>query len=37
MKLEFDYLSSAEKLLEYQKLYFEEQLVKKNIKEIKIL
>ena len=37
MKLEYEYLSSAEKLLEYQKLYFDEELVKKNIQEIKIL
>ena len=29
MKLEFDYLSSAEKLLEYQSIYFEQQLVKR--------
>ena len=28
-KLEFDYLSSSEKLLEYQKLYFENSLIKK--------
>ena len=36
-KLEFNYLSSAEKLLEYQSMYFEEDLSKKNIKEIKEL
>ena len=35
VKLEFDYLSSAEKLLEYQSLYFENELNKKNISEIK--
>ena len=29
-KLEFDYLSSSEKLLEYQKLYFENALIKKK-------
>ena len=34
-KLEFDYLSSAEKLLEYQRLYFENELNKKDISEIK--
>ena len=34
MKLEFDYLSSAEKLIEYQQLYFENKLVQKKIKEI---
>ena len=33
-KLEFDYLSSSEKLLEYQKLYFENFLQKKSIDEI---
>jgi len=36
-KLEFDYLSSSEKLLEYQKLYFENSLIKKSLKELKIL
>ena len=34
--LEHDYLSSAEKLLEFQSLYFEDQLTQKNIKNIKI-
>ena len=34
--LEHDYLSSAEKLLKYQSLYFEDQLIQKNIKDIKI-
>ena len=29
-KLEYDYLSSSEKLLEYQSLYFENSLEKKN-------
>ena len=33
-KLEHDYLSSSEKLLEYQKLYFEDSLQKKTIDEI---
>ena len=36
-KLEFDYLSSSEKLLEYQKLYFENSLMKKSLKELKTL
>ena len=36
-KLEFDYLSSSEKLLEYQKLYFENSLQKKSIDEISII
>ena len=34
--LEHDYLSSSEKLLEFQSLYFEDQLIQKNIKNIKI-
>ena len=34
--LEHDYLSSAKKLLEFQSLYFEDQLIQKNIKNIKI-
>ena len=37
IKLEHDYLSSTQKLLELQKLYFEDQLIKKDIKEIKIM
>ena len=37
IQLEHDYLSSTEKLLELQKLYFEDQLIKKDIKEIKII
>jgi len=37
IKLEFDYLSSAEKLLEYQNLYFEEELIQKDIQEIRII
>ncbi len=36
-KLEFNYLSSSEKLLEYQKLFFENKLTKKSIKEIRLL
>ncbi len=34
--LEHEYLSSAEKLMEFQSLYFEDQLIQKNIKNIKI-
>ena len=34
--LEYDYLSSAEKLLEYQSLYFEDELIQKNIENIKV-
>ncbi len=36
VSLEYDYLSSAEKLLEYQSLYFEDELIQKDIKDIKI-
>ena len=36
IQLEYDYLSSAEKLLEYQSLYFEDQLVQKKIENIKL-
>ena len=36
ISLEYDYLSSAEKLLEYQSLYFENDLIQKKIKDIKI-
>ena len=35
-KLEYDYLSSSEKLLEYQSLYFEDELIQKNIESIKV-
>ena len=37
IKLEHDYLSSAEKLLEFRDRYFEDKLVKKNIQEMKII
>ena len=36
-KLEFDYLSSSEKLLDYQKLYFENSLIEKSLEELKSL
>jgi len=36
IQLEYNYLSSAEKLLEYQSLYFEDKLVQKKIEDIKI-
>ena len=36
IKLEFDYLSSSEKLLEFQSLYFENNLVLKKIENIKV-
>ena len=32
IKLEFDYLSSSDKLLEFQSLYFENDLVQKKLK-----
>ena len=37
MKLEYEFLSSAERLIQYQELYFDDQLVKKNLNEIKII
>ena len=37
IRLEHDYLSSAEKLIEYQEQYFEGILLKKKIQEIKII
>ena len=37
IKLEHEYLSSAEKLFEFQNLYFEDELVKKDIQEIIII
>ena len=36
-KLEFEYLSSSEKLLEFQNLYFDEQMVQKELKEINLI
>ena len=37
IKLEHDYLSSADKLLEFQRLYFDDELVQKNIQNFKII
>ena len=37
IKLEHDYLSSSEKLLEFQSQYFEDELIQKNIENIKVL
>ena len=37
IKLEYDYLSSAERLNEFQVMYFEEEFIKKDIKNIKII
>ena len=36
VKLEHDYLSSSEKLLEYQSQYFEDQLIQKKFENIKV-
>ena len=36
IKLEFDYLSSSDKLLEFQSLYFENNLIQKKIENIKV-
>ncbi len=35
IKFEYDYLSSPDKLLEYQVLYFDDELVKKDIQTLK--
>ena len=35
--LDYNYLTSPKKLLEYSKIYFDQELRKKNINEIKIL
>mgnify|MGYP001414869799 FL=1 len=37
VKLEYDYLSSAEKLLEFQNLYFEKKFIKKSISNIGVV
>ncbi len=37
IKLEYDYLSSAEKLLQFQRLYFDNELISKDIQNIKII
>ena len=36
IKLEHDYLSSSDKLLEFQSLYFENDLIQKTIENIKV-
>ena len=36
-KLEFEYLSSTEKLLEFYNLYYDDQLFQKKIDEIKYI
>ena len=35
--LEHNYLSSSEKLLEFQSLYFDNELAQKNLREIKLI
>ena len=37
IKLEHDYLSSSEKILEFQYQIFEDELVQKNIQNLKII
>tara|TARA_Y100000589_G_C27168691_1_gene635745 strand:+ start:931 stop:1236 length:306 start_codon:yes stop_codon:yes gene_type:complete len=37
VKLEYEYLSSAERLQKLQKKYFDKELIKKDIQEIKII
>ena len=37
IKLEFEFLSSSERLLDFQKTYFEDNLIQKDIKEIEII
>lgn len=37
VKLEYDYLSSAEKLHKFYNLYFDDKLFKKDIQEMKII
>ena len=36
ISLEYDYLSSSERLLEYQSQYFEDELIEKNINDIRV-
>ena len=36
LKLEHDYLSSSEKLLEFQSQFFEDELIQKKIENIKV-
>ena len=37
IKLEYEFLSSTEKLIEFQNLYFDDELVQKDVNEIKII
>ena len=36
VSLEYDYLSSSERLLEYQSQYFEDELIQKNVNDIRV-
>ena len=36
-KLEFEFLSSSERLLDFQQLYFEDQLTQKDINELEVI
>ncbi len=37
IKLEFNYLSSSERLMEFKELYLDNELIRKNIDQIEIL
>jgi len=37
VKLEHNFLGSTERLAEFKKLYFDDELIKKNLKEFKII
>tara|TARA_Y100000996_G_scaffold392698_1_gene355650 strand:+ start:744 stop:1049 length:306 start_codon:yes stop_codon:yes gene_type:complete len=37
VKLEHDYLSSADKLVNFKRLYFDDELVKKDIQNLKMI
>jgi len=37
MKLEYNYLSSADQLIKFQDLYFSDELIKKDLQNIKII
>lgn len=37
MKLEYNYLSSGDQLIKFQDLYFNDKLIKKNLRNIKII
>lgn len=37
IKLEFEFLSSSERLLDFQQLYFEDQLTQKDINELEVI